>query len=236
MTPGKSCGGCANAPSVRHHAAFALPNAPCSSPSTTDHPGMGELSELDARIETLEHELHQLKRLRSTYSSLCRLPNKLVVRIVWYLQLDMELPQGIDQDICYLARSVKCQGAWTRMMLVCSYLRSVVMNARVLWSLIPCGLEKMFAPICLKRCRDGPLQLFLQHTKAYPGLELHMATLMRQFWSRSRSIQIQDTSQRPLYYESRKFINDMAQIIEQPAPNIAHAGSPSVFFQEPVIR
>jgi hypothetical protein len=116
---------------------------------------MDELATIDAEILKLEDQIRQLKRRRNTLSHLCRLPTELLIRIVALLQSEVTKP-GFT---VFKQHQIEYDGRWTRLMLTCSYVRGVLLEARALWSLIDCRLKTKWSNLCLERCGEMPLEL-----------------------------------------------------------------------------
>jgi hypothetical protein len=117
---------------------------------------MSSLDAIDARILTLEKEPAHLKKHRNSLAPFCKLPPELIIRIVRLVQNDSGyVYRSPEQYHLYEAMTYNCK--WTRIMLLCRYIRAVVLDARSPWKVVDSRSKPEWIDLCLQRCGNAPL-------------------------------------------------------------------------------
>jgi hypothetical protein len=160
---------------------------------------MNNLVELDARIKDLESELRQLKTRRNALTPLCRLPDELLVEIIRYLQIKDHTRYEVVYD-----------KQWTRITYACTHVREVAKAARPLWSLIRCSQEPRWMDLCLERCGDTPIHLFIKQHYYARSSDTPAVELAKDHFTRCRTAYI--------HINSNGQASELTAMLEQSAP------------------
>jgi hypothetical protein len=138
--------------------------------------GMSTFTVVDKEIASLYLRIRQLRTHRNTLTSFLRLPTELIIRIVEMTQAfswsnERSHTWRFPEPWSYNSR-------WWQIMLVCTRLRSIIINAPELWTLIDCNKKEEWNQLCEQRAKARTYALRTDAGHASESL-MHVTRLLR---------------------------------------------------------